>query len=220
VRVLLRAARGLCVCCGTALGGAALKWAARETAIAEREDAAVARVLRRRAHVDAEARVRSAELEHEAGARAQQLGRTFKRAERQLKDTIAKQEAVVQERFGQLQPGRPAARQLQVEWHKLPQPVELRVARLRGVKSKLPSGRYGACRRYARVSLQPLRLATICRRRCSSCACRTTLPAMPGCLASPLVASPWPAAPPGLQCCWPRCTTGWEAARCGGRGWA
>lgn len=78
-----------------------------------------------------------------ADARAWSLHRGFRAAEEGLRGSLAAQAAEVQARFGRLEPGRAGLRQLRVEWSRQPQPVEVRLHRLRAVKNKLPSGRYG-----------------------------------------------------------------------------
>lgn len=121
---------------------AAKRFAAREALLLAKEEAAKARVLKEKADLAEKIQRRDAETADTAEARNAALHRTFRRAEAQLKATLASQHALVSERYGKLVPGRAGARQLRIEWHKLPQPVEIRVSRLRAVKSKLPSGRY------------------------------------------------------------------------------
>jgi len=107
-----------------------------------KEEAAKARVWQEKADLAEKIKRRDAETADDAEARNAALHRTFRRAEAQLKSTLATQHALVSEKYGKLIPGRAGARQLRIEWHKLPQPLEIRVSKLRAVKSKLPNGRY------------------------------------------------------------------------------
>ncbi|RYG42690.1 hypothetical protein EON68_01515 [archaeon] len=99
-------------------------------------------MLKEKAELAERIRRRDAENEDMAAARSAALHRTFRRAEAQLKSTLASQHALVSEKYGELVPGRAGTRMLRVEWHKLPQPVEFRISRLRAVKNKLSAGRY------------------------------------------------------------------------------
>jgi hypothetical protein len=107
-----------------------------------KEEEAKARVLKEKADLASRIKRRQAESTDAAEARSAALHRTFRRAQAELRSTLAKQHALVSEKYGRLVPGRAGARLLRIEWHKLPQPIEIRISRLRAVKNKLPSGRY------------------------------------------------------------------------------
>jgi len=78
-----------------------------------------------------------------AALRERAVNRQFVRIQEELKNHIKKQQAYVQEKFGELQLGeQPAARRARVTWNKVPQPVEVHVHMLRAVKDKIPKGKY------------------------------------------------------------------------------
>jgi hypothetical protein len=136
-------------CIFTFRNSAEKRTALREAHLKTKEEAARSRVLKEKADLADRIRAREAAASDAAEARNASMHRTFRRAEAQLKATLAEQHAVVSEKYGKLVPGRAAARMLRIEWHKLPQPVEFRINKIRAPKSKLPSGRYGKCWRFA-----------------------------------------------------------------------
>lgn len=120
----------------------ARRFAAKEALLLRKEAAAKARVLADKADLAARIKRRQAETADAAEARTAALHRTFRRAEVELKSNLAAQHALVSEKYGRLVPGRAGARQMRIEWHKLPQPVEIRISRIRAVKKKLFRGRF------------------------------------------------------------------------------
>jgi hypothetical protein len=70
------------------------------------------------------------------------LNHLFRRAEDALLTTLRRQKAAVAAHFGALRSGRPSTRLLQAAWEGIPQPIEFRVAKLRGLKNKLPAAKY------------------------------------------------------------------------------
>jgi hypothetical protein len=120
----------------------ARRQAVREQAIREKEAAAKVRLLTEKHELTQRLQRREDDNQDAAEAERASLHRVFRRAEDSLRDKLTAQHALVAERYGSLLPGRAVARQLRIEWNKLPQPVEFRVHKLRAVKNKLPSGRY------------------------------------------------------------------------------
>lgn len=126
------------------------RFARREAALALRQSRAKARVVQDKA---AAARaVRSQEiqaLESRAEVEAA-VRRAYREARAALAAELRRQQAVVMERFGVLeeQPqgslarARLAKQQIRVAWSHVPQPLRLTVHQVRGVKNRVPRGRY------------------------------------------------------------------------------
>ncbi|KAJ8020621.1 hypothetical protein HOLleu_40259 [Holothuria leucospilota] len=75
------------------------------------------------------------------------LHHSFKRAENQLKRSLAKRKGEIKTMYGDLmmadgEYGGSKGRRWKVDWNKSPQPIQIKLKCLRGVKDKLPSGRY------------------------------------------------------------------------------
>lgn len=141
---------------------AARKQAAREQAVREKEAAARLRIAQEAKTLQSRLDNRAVEAEAAEAAGQATLHRAFRAAEASLQSKLEAQQALVAERYGRLVPGRAAERELRIDWAKLPQPVELRVLRVRAVKNKLPSGRYVMlCTLYDRLGGNPLRWTKI-----------------------------------------------------------
>lgn len=87
------------------------------------------------------------ELAEETEMRETALQQSFSRALAELRSRISRYQAQVQAKYGLLVEDRlgnssGGSRLLRVDWKKFPQPMEFRVFRAKGVKNKLPSGRY------------------------------------------------------------------------------
>lgn len=129
--------------------------ARREQALAVDAEAAKDDVERRRREAQAEAERAKEDLAL-ATARAQAgLLSAYQRVEAQLRAALARQRAIVRERYGELEAARVGelalprglqdasmARQLRVQWEGLPQPVRVHVVCLRGLRGRCPAGRY------------------------------------------------------------------------------
>ena len=80
-------------------------------------------------------------LEHE------KLGKAFNRAEAQLGKVIQERQAEVKTLYGDLlianeQYGGARDRRWRVEWNRTPQPIQIKINCIRGVKDKIPVGKY------------------------------------------------------------------------------
>ena len=122
--------------------------------------AARAELESERSLLDVEARRLHRELELRQQGLQAELRRMFAAAERRLRAAISWQRARVWQRFGALEPASPrpcdpllrdesavplrggAQKELRVRWDGLPQPVQVRLLALRGVRDRLPSGAY------------------------------------------------------------------------------
>jgi hypothetical protein len=141
-----------------ALEDARIREAAREAERFARREAALAiRQARARANVvDEKVRAVSAVREKEMQAlesRAEveeAVRRAYREARAALAMELKRQQAVVMERYGVLE-GQPqgalaraklAKQQIRVAWSHVPQPLKLTVHQVRGVKNRLPRGRY------------------------------------------------------------------------------
>jgi hypothetical protein len=141
-----------------ALENARLRQAAREAEQFARREAALAlRQARARADVvvERDAAVRSVRLkEHQAvesrAAVEAAIRKAYREARVALAEELRRQKAVVMERFGVLESQPLGAREraavarhkLRVEWSHVPQPLKISVHQVRGVKDRLPRGRY------------------------------------------------------------------------------
>ena len=132
---------------------------ARQRAIAARETRARRRVLDQERSSQDRIRKREAQAMERASTREASIRRVFVKAEAQLKDSIAAQQGVVEERYGKLDRStRAGARRLRATWRHLPQPMELHLLCVRALKDKVPAGRYVALvTLYDRLGGQPLR---------------------------------------------------------------
>ncbi|KAL5014640.1 hypothetical protein ScPMuIL_008910 [Solemya velum] len=75
------------------------------------------------------------------------LHQSFRRAESQLTSTLEKRKGEVKTYYGDLmvvdgQYGGSRGRRWKVDWNRTPQPIQVKLQCLRGVKDKLPGGRY------------------------------------------------------------------------------
>lgn len=129
----------------------------------------------RRAEVEARSRIQTAHAKLQArvlyaasdarsqlASREAQVYRTYQRAFEELRAKIRQYQASVRARYGRLldSSGGAAAltRQLKVDWHRMPQPMEFRLGRLRCVGNKLPDGLYVLmCTLYNRLGGSPMR---------------------------------------------------------------
>lgn len=75
------------------------------------------------------------------------IHRAFRRAEHQLLKALIARKGEVKTMYGDLvmadgQYGGSKGRRWKVDWNRTPQPIQIKLKCLRGVKDKLPSGRY------------------------------------------------------------------------------
>ncbi|PIK53786.1 hypothetical protein BSL78_09280 [Apostichopus japonicus] len=76
-----------------------------------------------------------------------QLHHSFKKSENQLKRALSLRKGEIKTMYGDLmmadgEYGGSKGRRWKVDWNKAPQPIQIKLKCLRGVKDKLPSGRY------------------------------------------------------------------------------
>lgn len=133
---------------------AAAVWELRQHETAVAAGAAAARAAAEAAAADAElaAAAARAQLAASAAAARGELLRAYRHAEARLRAALARQRAVVRERYGDLLPDAPASalsggdgvlqRALRVAWEGLPQPLAVHVVCLRGLRDRVPPGRY------------------------------------------------------------------------------
>lgn len=120
--------------------------AERLAKIAELEALAKQRLVEQKTLQAADLAARAKDVAAAADVSSSSLHRRFRKVLADLQSNIELQSASVRQRYGQLITGIDARRKLSVEWHKQPQPLELRIHKMRAVKNKLPKGRYGEAR--------------------------------------------------------------------------
>lgn len=94
-----------------------------------------------------ELRMREEHMQQKDRTFKEEIHRAFRRAESQLKKALNRRSASVKTMYGDLtmadgQYGGSKGRRWKIDWNRTPQPIQIKLKCLRGVKDKLPKSRY------------------------------------------------------------------------------